>query len=57
MGGTCFAVAHAVWEDGKITLRRANHDQASVRVALGRLPIEPALREGLSNMLGLAGLD
>lgn len=49
--------AYALWEDGEITLRRAEYDQMPVLAALGRLPIEPPLREGLASMLRLARLD
>jgi len=49
--------AYAVWQDGRITLRRAEYDQTPVLAALSRLPIEPPLREALGNMLRLARLD
>jgi putative phosphoesterase len=49
--------AYALWEDGKITLRRAEYDQMPVLAALGRLPLEPPLRQGLASMLRLARLD
>lgn len=49
--------AYAVWEDGRIALRRAEYDQAPVLAALGRLPIEPPLREALGNLLRVARLD
>lgn len=49
--------AYAVWEDGTITLRRAEYDQMPVLAGLGRLPIEPPLREALGSMLRLARLD
>lgn len=49
--------AYALWEDGRITLRRAEYDQMPVLAALGRLPLEPALREALGNMLRRARLD
>jgi putative phosphoesterase len=49
--------AYALWEDGQITLRRVKYDQSPVLAALGRLPIDPPLREALGNMLRLARLD
>ncbi|MEW6197592.1 MAG: metallophosphoesterase family protein [Planctomycetota bacterium] len=49
--------AYAVWEDGKITPRRAKYDQAPVLTALGRLPIDRPLRDALGSMLRLARLD
>lgn len=49
--------AYAVWEDGRITLRRAEYDQSPMLAALGRLPIDPPLRAALGNMLRLARLD
>jgi putative phosphoesterase len=49
--------AYAVWEDGKITLRRVEYDQSAVLAALSRLPIDPPRRDALSNMLRLARLD
>jgi len=49
--------AYAVWEDGKITLRRAEYDQSPVLAALSRLPIDPPLRDALGDMLRLARLD
>lgn len=48
--------AYAVWEDGTITLRRAEYDQASVLAALARVSIDPPLRDALGNMLRLARL-
>lgn len=49
--------AYAVWDDGRITLRRAEYDQSPALASLGRLPIDLPLREALGNMLRLARLD
>jgi protein phosphatase len=49
--------AYAVWEDGTITLRRAEYDQAPALATLERILIEPTLREALGNMLQRARLD
>jgi len=49
--------AYAVWEDGRITLRRVAYDQAPVLAALRSLPIERRLRDTLGSMLRRARLD
>lgn len=49
--------AYAVWEDGEISLRRAEYDQAAALAALGRLPIGSALCDALGTMLRVARLD
>jgi len=43
--------AYAVWEDGTITLGRAEYDQTAVLSALQQLPIDLPLREKLVSML------
>ncbi len=49
--------AYALWENGKITLRRAAYDPAPALAAMGRLPIDPRMRETLGNILRLARLE
>lgn len=49
--------AYAMWEDGEITLHRAAYDQTSVLAAVGRLPIDPPLRDTLGRILRRARLD
>lgn len=49
--------AYAVWEDGRISLRRVTYEQAPVLAALSRLPIERPLRDALGKLLRRARLD
>ncbi len=46
--------SYALWEDGKLTLRRAEYDQQPVLAALDALPLESHLREALIRILRLA---
>jgi putative phosphoesterase len=43
--------AYAVWDDGEITLRRAEYDRTTVIDALARLPLNHKLIEDLQNTL------
>ena len=49
--------AYAVWENGKIALRRAAYDPSAALAAIGRLPIHPSLREALADTLRFGRLQ
>jgi putative phosphoesterase len=49
--------SYAIWEDGRVTLRRVEYDLASPLDALSRLPLDAPIVDDLAHMLQHARVD
>jgi predicted phosphodiesterase len=49
--------SYAIWEDGRVTIRRVEYDLSSPLDALGNLPLNVLVRDDLVHMLREARVD